>query len=209
MSNFLNHLQQSILASQSFNSKLSQEALNIQGLSSFKIKHLLNNILSYQQLNYLEIGVLTGSTFVAANYLNDLNVSYAIDNWLEFQAEGTNNKKILEDNLKKFGITNYTLFETDSFDFDISQIKEKIHVYFYDGGHSYEQQYKALQYYYDVLDDEFIFLVDDYNWDDVQRGTQDSIRDLKMNILYENYLQGNCDINNGYWNGLYVCYLKK
>ena len=61
----------------------------------------------------------------------------------------------------------------------------KFNIFMYDGNHTYEAHYKVLSYYLDVLDDVFIYIVDDYNWLQIRTATQDSIRDTGCEILYE------------------------
>ena len=55
----------------------------------------------------------------------------------------------------------------------------------YDGCHSYNSHYNALTYYISVLDDLFIFIVDDWNIPRVRDATYRSIKDLNLKILYE------------------------
>lgn len=210
----IDHIKQSINNAIKNKSKLNDDILNCGGFSSNKIRHLLNNVLDYPNLNYLEIGVFMGSTFVSSLYQNNINNAYAIDNWSEFNEYG-DIKKIFNDTCKKFNIENYKFFETDCYKFDLNNITEKINVYFYDGNHDELNQYKALKYYYPILADEFIFMVDDFDpydtkWMEVERGTRHAIRDLNLEILYEKHL---CSVgrNNAssWWNGFYISYLKK
>ena len=84
----------------------------------------------------------------------------------------------------------------------------------YDGYHSYENQYKALEYYYEILDDTFIFIVDDWNWENIRNGTLNSIKDLNLKIIHKIEIrltqdnQGTSD-RNGYHNGLFIAVLQK
>jgi hypothetical protein len=54
----------------------------------------------------------------------------------------------------------------------------------YDGNHTNESHYKSLTYFIDCLDDEFILIVDDWNWDVVRNATHDSIKHLKLEVLW-------------------------
>ena len=118
-------------------------------------------------------------------------------------------KDAFELNCEKNNIK-YKLFETDAFQFDLTNIKEKINVYLYDGAHTAEAQYKALEYYYPILADEFIFMVDDYNsnqggWKSlVVDPTQKALVDLNLQV--EHYVIKN---PGDWWNGFYISLLKK
>ena len=75
----------------------------------------------------------------------------------------------------------------------------------------------TLLHYYDCLDDEFIFIVDDWNWQDVRDGTINSIKKLNLKVLYEKEVRLTFDNShtpepesiNTWWNGIYVAILKK
>ena len=60
------------------------------------------------------------------------------------------------------------IIEQDCFKVDISKL-DKFNIFLYDGNHSYESQYKSLEYYYDCLDNEFIFITVDPYRDDVEQ----------------------------------------
>jgi asparagine synthetase A len=87
----------------------------------------------------------------------------------------------------------------------------------YDGNHSEESHYKALNHYYKCLDDIFIFIVDDWNWEKVRNGTFNSIKNLNLQILYQKEIRLTNDnsitpepfLSQTWWNGIYVAILKK
>ena len=106
-------------------SKLSEEVLRLDGMSSRKTRHFLNNLA---KTNYLEIGVWKGSTFVAANYGND-NEATAIDNFSEFG----NVSNELKQNLKLLK-NKYSFIEGNCFEIDLTGLG-LFDVYFYDGQH--------------------------------------------------------------------------
>ncbi len=206
----IEHINNSISSADLLKSKLNQEILDIPGFSSNRIRHLLNNIMSIDEINYLEIGTFKGSTFASALYQNSLNEAYAIDDWTEFRDHGDIKKEFLN-NTKDYS---FTFFEEDCFKLDLSKINKKINIFLYDGNHTYESHYNALKYYYPILDDQFIFIVDDYdsvpNWEQVQLGTQNSIKDLNLNIIYEKHLKSNGrNAAGSWWNGYYIALLKK
>ena len=78
----------------------------------------------------------------------------------------------------------------------------------YDGYHDYKAHYNILKYYFDVLNDTFISIVDDYNWDFVQNATRDSIKDMCI-IHYEITKLTDGNIIHDYWNGMCIATLSK
>jgi hypothetical protein len=198
--------QESLAKANRGESKLKPDVLSIQGMSSPKIRYLLNNLCSQSFVNYLEIGSYKGSTLVSALYRNDV-LAIAIDNWSEFG----NHHGTLQSNLRKF-IPNarLSIYDTDCFQFDIGKIREKINVYLYDGNHSEQCQEAAFTYFNNVLDDVFIAIVDDWNWDDVRNGTFSAFRKLNYSILFEQELftRGNSDTSS-WWNGIYIAVIQK
>ena len=91
-------------------------------------------------------------------------------------------------------------------------------VYLFDGDHSELDHFKALEYYLPVLNDEFIFMVDDWNWPNVRDGTMRAIRelDLIVEFRHEIFVSGD-DLQNmpnhkgkqTWWNGIGIFLLKK
>jgi hypothetical protein len=84
----------------------------------------------------------------------------------------------LNRNLRIHGNSEPTkVIEEDFFSINMSTIKD-VDVFFYDGGHDYDSQYKALKYALQSLADTFLFIVDDYHWPEVNKGTKDGIKEL-------------------------------
>jgi len=206
--NNIKHIIQSIINAIDEKSKLDDSVFSIQGMSSIKNKHLLNNLLNKEDVNYLEIGVHQGSTFVSALYGNNVNSAYAIDDWSQFTEY--NPKLRFEENCFRFGITDFKFLEGSCFEVDRSLIENKINIYFYDGHHSDINTCKALTYFYDILCDEFIFIVDDINWGCVLEGIEKGIKECELNIVFScNMFAEFTNDNRGWWNGFYVAILRK
>jgi len=201
----IKHIENSIKSAENFISKIDEDIKKYPGMSSIKIRHFLNNLLELENSRYLEIGVNKGSTFISAIFKNSPEYTCAIDNWSEF---GNHESEFLQ-NCKNYNIILSDFFNEDSFTLDIKKIKSSINVYLYDGNHDKQSQYKALTYYYDVLESEFIFMVDDYRNAHVVEGTQSAIKDLNLKKEFEIELKsGNNDFNS-WWNGFYISILKK
>lgn len=207
-------IQRALVSGDTMQSKLTPEALAVPGFTSLRIRHLLNNLGAIPDRHYLEIGVHRGSTFVSTCFNNKLASATAVDNWSNCARDGLSEKDFFQTCDTLLGRTKYVCYKQDSFTLQPEQFKQLINLYLYDGDHSYEAQYKALAYFYPMLADEFIFLVDDYSDSfygapHVKNGTQDAIRDLKLKVLFEQEMVGNGERADGWWNGFYVSLLKK
>lgn len=197
------HVESSISLAEQLKSKLERPAFRARGFTSPKVRHLLNNLGSLEGLDYLEIGVHRGATFVATNYKNGLASSTAVDNWSEFAEDGLIKDEFIANCAAVLAPGSYRFLEQDCFTIRREQFASPINFYLYDGEHSFEAQRKALTHFYAMLDDVFIFVVDDYTWDAARAGTQDAIGELGLEVLFER------ELVEGWWNGLYVSVLQK
>ena len=124
------------------------------------------NILSMYKARYLEIGTWKGNSVCLAMFGNKAQI-VCIDNWSEFG--GPKAEFIV--NFEKFkGENTATFIEKNCFDIDVSTLP-KFNIYMYDGNHTEDSHYRALAHFYNCLDDIFIYIVDDWNWKEVQNGT--------------------------------------
>ena len=186
-------------------SKLTDEILAIEGMSSVQNRHLLNNIgAEFESFNYLEIGVHKGSTFISSLYGNKVNRAWAIDNWSEFQ----NQFSEFEGNCYNFGIE-HTLIQDNCFSVDPSLISD-VNFYLYDGNHWDRETSMGLTHFYNSLADEFVYVVDDYDWEGVKLGTENGIKKCNLKIKEEIILFSGIGNNaGGWWTGLGIFILKK
>lgn len=87
----------------------------------------------------------------------------------------------------------------------------------YDGNHTSDSHYKALEHYLNCLDDIFIYIVDDWNCLEVREGTLSVINKLNLSILYKKELRLTQDnthtpyplARETWHNGIYIALLKK
>jgi hypothetical protein len=213
MSTLHTHLKVSFENAQKDESKCSQEILGLEGASGARTRHFYNNLLSIKDISYLEIGMWKGSTLCAAMYKNTATV-VGIDNWSEFGGP----KLEFLTNLNTFkGENNVRIIEEDCFLVDTSTLP-KFNVYMYDGEHSEESHYKALTHFISAMDKEFIYVCDDWNWEQVRNGTQRAIRDLELLIVYDIEIRLTNDNSHTpedhselkiWHNGMYACLLRK
>ena len=61
------------------------------------------------------------------------------------------------------------------------------------------------------MEDIFIFVVDDYSWDDVKNGTQRGIKESEVEVLFEQSFHTPIgEPENEHWhNGTYIALLKR
>jgi hypothetical protein len=128
-------------------SKLNEDCLLIEGCSSPKIRHLLNNLVTSED-RYLEIGSFKGSTSIAALYPNECSEYFLIDNYSQFDiALGSDKtKEEFLNNFKRIiGHPPKNFINQGSFDINPAEFNVKdINVYLYDGQHDRPCQKAAL-----------------------------------------------------------------
>jgi len=197
------HVDTSIRLADARQSRLDRAAFQARGFTSPKVRHLLNNLGNLDGLDYLEVGVHRGATFIATNYRNTLSSAVAIDNWSEFDDDGTVKTEFLHHCGTLLRPDAYQFIEQDCFTVTRKQLPAPVNFYFYDGEHSHESQRLALTHFYPMLDDEFLFLVDDYTWKSAKSGTEQAIAELDLDVLFEQ------ELVDGWWNGLFVGVLRK
>ncbi len=206
----IEHVKHSIALAEQKKSNLSGDALEIRGMSGYKVKHFLNNLCSLPNTSYLEIGCWQGSTLVSALYGNESHINHAVavDNWAEF---GGPKVEFLR-NIQKFlnpGLVHF--FEQDCFSMKLeNSFPVPVNIYFYDGDHSALSQEKAFTFFNDIFEDIFIAIVDDWNWERVREGTLSGFAKLNYRICFDQAIytdrEGDPD---GWWNGIYIAVIKK
>lgn len=209
MNKLINHINLSLEKTDKYISKITCEILNMEGMSGKKTRHFYNNLCSMEDARYLEIGTWKGSSICSAMCNNNMTC-LAIDNWSEF--DGPKQEFLV--NFTKFkGKNNATFIEKSCWDIKTENIG-KFNIYMYDGNHDEDSHYKALNNFLDCLDDEFIFIVDDWNVEHIRNGTNKSINDNNLEIIYKKEIF--CDDHpgiqrsyNDWHNGISIFVLKK
>lgn len=189
-------------------SRLGHEALAVEGLSSPAVRHLLNNLCAPADVNYLEVGTFKGSTLVAASFGNPGRFT-AVDDFSEFGHMGP--REDFEAVRARFaGKCRFTFHEADCWTTALRRrLPRGINVYFYDGGHRFEDQYRAFTHFDPVLADPFITVVDDWNTATVREATRKAFADLGYRTLHERELFTKRWIRDLWWNGLLVAVVRK
>lgn len=197
-----------------FRSKLTDEALAVPGLTSLKIRHLMNNLGAISN-DFLEIGSHKGGTFCSTVFGNDhLGTTVAVDNFSEFNKEEGHPMSHLLSNVGRFkpGKIKFTLVNKNCWERPLMSIDGNcFDLYLYDGPHNLEDQRRACTQFLDSMANQFIFCVDDYSvWPFVKEGTQLGIRDSGCKVLFEQELYNGIEGDNFGWHmGFYVALLEK
>jgi hypothetical protein len=205
--NYINRVAAAIDNAMNDVTKLPQSVFTIPGMSSRENRILLNELIKEYD-KYLEIGVHKGSTFVSAMYNNNAT-AVAIDNFSQF-GNYEENKRWFDQSCNEHNISNFTFINADCFNLSEEQkeIVKGTNVYFYDGDHRAEDQENALTYYLDVLTNQFIFIVDDWNHEPAKEGTRIGLSKCGLKI-HKEWTLTNHTTSKNWHNGLYVAVLEK
>jgi hypothetical protein len=159
--------------------QLSDSVMAIEGMSGQIYRKFINNLIRVTpDSRYLEVGSLKGSTACAAMYNNTLDIT-CIDNWHwpEHRPDFfKNTESVITDNI------NFTVIEKDFREVDYSAIG-KFNIYMFDGPHGEQDQYDGVIMAQAALDDNYILIVDDWNWLEVQNGTWEALRQLDHGLV--------------------------
>ena len=179
--NLISHVEDCFKKAVAEQSKITDEILKLDGMTGKRTRHFYNNICSMDDARYLEVGTWKGASVCSAMHQNDDLSCVCIDNWSEFNGP----KKEFLENFNKFkGNTNSRFIESNCWDVDPKTLG-RFNIYMYDGNHSEDSHFKALNHFTSCLDDEFIYLIDDWNWEKVRRGTFNSIEKNNFKILFK------------------------
>ena len=197
---------------------------NVEGLTSPRVRHFLNNLCSQEGAVYLEVGVFAGATFCAAVQNNDMVAAYANDNWSQPDLQPA--REDLSISLENVTVDTFVEnlqenITTESLDFDIQVLngdssklgkkdfKHDVNIIFYDGDNSEQKMREFFLNMLDFTEDIFTLVVDDANVEENVAITKRFIEAMNLKVLYERELLNEQEDINMWWNGLYVVVLSK
>ena len=184
---------------------LKKALLEIDSMSTYAIGHLINQIccnLSSDQ-TYLNIGCWKGFSLVAGMIGTSCQV-IGVDNFSEFNGP----KKEFYENFNKYRKQKFHKFYENDYKMFFEEFKKKdkkIDFYFYDGEHSYQNQYENLEICDYFLNRGGIVMIDDINLSEVEKGTKDFINNnsSKYEIIKE-IKTANNHCHPSFWNGIMI-----
>jgi predicted O-methyltransferase YrrM len=186
---------------------------DVPGMTSPKKQKLLEIAFSYIEdgESYFEIGTYLGKSIISAakRHASRSIPIFACDNFSEFGA--SNNQDALIGNLKHYGLKNVTFYNGSFRDImDKEHVSVPVGLYFYDGGHSYNDQYDGIKMVEPLLSNKSVVVVDDWRFapDSMSyacQATLTAIAESKNNweILYSLPARKNADVAM-WWNGVAV-----
>jgi hypothetical protein len=161
----VSHVCDSIAKANNEVSLIDKKILDIDGMSTNKIRHLFNNLCSMPNTKYLEVGSWKGSTLCSALSNNRLDKAVAYENFAEFTDNSHQNGKSIKNHL----LENISTFKGDNTvevrqeDYFSSVLpNEKFNIYFYDGAHNFQTQYHQIGKAKSILDKYSIHIIDDW-----------------------------------------------
>jgi predicted O-methyltransferase YrrM len=120
--------------------------------------------------SYVEVGSFKGLSLIAA-MLGNQGDFVGIDNF----SLGEGSRMILDANLRRHGLTSYTMLEGDAFQLLRGGAlgRRRVGVYYYDAAHDYAAQIDGLRLIEPYLANNALLIVDDTDWDQVARAMRD------------------------------------
>ena len=151
--------------------------------------------------SYVEVGSYRGTSLVAALRENDAH-AVAIDDF----SLGDGSREQLEANLARFGLAG----RPEILEGDFEKILRgdalggrRVGVYYYDAGHTYEQQLAGLRLIEPHLADEALLVVDDSDWERVERADRDYLASQpRARLLFD--IPGDDKGFPHWWEGVHV-----
>lgn len=159
------------------NFKISDAVLAMPGMSGKMYRKVINNLVeAVPNPRYLETGSLKGSTVCSAMYGNKVKVA-CIESWhWDWRDEFKKNT----DSVRTDDV-DFNFIESDFRGVDYTKIG-KYNIYMFDGPHSARDQYDGVFIAQPALDDSYILIIDDWNWDEVRHGTWSAIKFLGLTV---------------------------
>ena len=212
---FIKHIIYSIENAENYKSKLPLEILSMNGMSGKKTRHFYNNMGEMNDCRYLEIGTWTGSSISSFMYKNTMTC-IVNDNFSQFNSNNDVKQKFLNNFNAYKGQNNAQFIESDCWNINPKTLS-KFNMYLYDGEHSKESHYKALNHFLPCLENTFIYIIDDWNIDKIREGTLDAIKDNNLIISYKKEIRTSydntqpvvCCENSDWHNGICIFVLEK
>ena len=162
--------------------RLREDVFKVDGFSGRKFRAFMNAlILEVPDPRYMEIGLYHGASFCPSVFKNKVT-ALGIDNWTEFG--GT--RHIFDRNLAalKSETADVTIVESDFRKVDYTA-QGRFNILFYDGSHTEQDQYDGVMFPQPAMEDNYVLIIDDWNWHHVRSSTYRALRDAKVRVDFQ------------------------
>lgn len=199
------HIEDCIKKHNSGYSKLNTQALSMDGIIKSG-RNLLNLLADFDGCRYMHIGTWKGACLYSALCGNSVDYAIACDNFSMWTDPDSIDNQILDLDImldlmqpkEQDEIVEFEFYGGDCFSMPLDRVKKPINMYFYDGSHKVGDHFLSLYYYDPVLDNEFVFVCDDWQEEKVKVGTFAAIMQCSYKIISSHVCES-----------LYVAHLKK
>jgi hypothetical protein len=188
-------------------SKCSNSVLKINGMCGIMTRHLYNNLCSLPNSNYLEIGCYQGASTISSLYKNILNATI-IDNWSEFSGSKYTFTKNLSKYIEKDRLNNIQIISENCFNLTKQLLYAPYNIFIYDGSHDESSHQLAIINFWPYLDKKSLIIIDDWNWESVQKNTLIALEKMNANIIYKKEILFPLG-EGGFWNGCCLFLIEK
>ena len=182
--------------------------LAIRGMSSPLGRQELNRACQGRRVRILEVGSWHGSTAASMCYGNDVEYIDCVDNFSEFGGDADT----LRETCRRFSMP-ATVHDVDFWTMPASQFAGRtFNVYLYDGPHDLEHHAAELERALPHLEDEFLYIVDDYSWPRVRKGCLQGIASLRAMLSVSRaveYVSVRDNDVSGFWNGMLMAWMQR
>jgi hypothetical protein len=194
--------------------RMDERAYRVEGFSGRKHRLFLNNLIAaVEEPRYLEIGIFRGATFCAAVSNNKMHAT-GVDNWAEFGGKASE----FYLNLAAFKTpeASVSIIEQDFRTVNYAALGP-FNIGFYDGPHTERDQYDGARIIIAAMQPISIMMVDDWNWDQVRRGTMNAIRDsgahvdfaIEVRTSFDNTVPAHAYRESDWNNGLFAAVISR
>lgn len=193
---------------------LDPAALAMRGMSGRKYRLFINNLIrSLPDPRYLEVGCFTGSTLCSAISGNSA-VAVAIDNWSQFG--GPKQEFLANLDCFRSADTQVRIIDGDFREVDFASL-DQFNVYLFDGPHREQDHFDGIVLAQPALQERYVLIVDDWNWERVRKGTLRAIEFLSLVTRYSIQLRTTMDGSHGpaygpkgdWHNGYFIAVIEK
>jgi hypothetical protein len=158
---------------------LDPAVLALVGMSGRKYRQFINSLIgALAEPRYLEVGVWAGSTLCSVISGNRVDVM-AIDNWSQF---GGPKEVFLQNVAAHRGPDTQVRFLEGDFRAVLYDEIGRYNVYLFDGPHEEQDQYDGIALAQPALDDTYVLIIDDWNYEAVRTGTRNAFRALNLSL---------------------------